>query len=252
MALFTDGNPADIETLKRFESAILSVAAIEAIDLETKLGLAAEEIGDDLVNFLLIHAPRDPKSAVRRQIGLSDVVVGPAIKRWHAALTLKFIYGDAFNNQLNDRYKGKWDEYRQLSRDARASAMNLGVGLATSPIPRASVPQISSVVGTSPSATYYVQTAWTSGNLEGSPSPVTAFTTPAGSELSVNALNPPEIATGWNVYAGETTATVRLQNSQPLEIGASFVLPGLIDGRDPGDGQPADVFVISGRILQRG
>ena len=44
MALLTDGNPNDTEGLRVFESAILDVAQVEAIDLDAKLCLATEEI----------------------------------------------------------------------------------------------------------------------------------------------------------------------------------------------------------------
>ena len=73
---------------------------------------------------------------MRRMIGVSDVVVTPQMKRWHALHTLEIVYRDAFNNQLNDRYQAKFGEY-QAAVAGRAGAIpsRFGIGLALIPIP---------------------------------------------------------------------------------------------------------------------
>ena len=62
------------------------------------------------------------------------------------------------------------------------------------------------------------------------------------------------MATGFNVYVGLTATTVTLQNSTPIPVGQSFTLPpaGLVTGNRAGNGQPADVYIIGGRMLRRG
>src|SRR5579864_2372215 len=118
--LLTDGNPNDTDALTVYESAILNVAHTESIDLSVKLTLGTEEISEEVVDILLDHARAfDPLSTVRRRIGVSDVVVTAQMKRWHALHTLAIVYRDAFNNQLNDRYQVKFEEYRELERCAR-------------------------------------------------------------------------------------------------------------------------------------
>src|SRR5579872_258904 len=115
--LLTDGNPNTTEDLRVYESAILDVAHTEMIDLNAKLGLATEEISQDVVDILLDHTRTlYPQLGVmqwnmRRQLGVSDVVVTRQMKRWHATHTLAVVYRDAFNNQLNDRYQVKFNEY---------------------------------------------------------------------------------------------------------------------------------------------
>src|SRR5579864_4819882 len=117
--LLTDGSPNDNEALRVYESAILDMANTERIDLGAKLGLALEEISEDVLDVLLDHTrASDPQSTIRRTMGVSDVVVSAQLKRWHALHTLEIVYRDAFNNQLNDRYKPKWDEYGELAREA--------------------------------------------------------------------------------------------------------------------------------------
>src|SRR6185436_9710358 len=113
--LLTDGNPNADENLRVYESAILEVAHAEMIDLAVKLDLATEEIAQEVLDFLLDHTGADPQAAGRRSIGAADVVVTRQVKRWHAVHTLEIVYRDAFNNQLNDRYRPKFLEYRELS-----------------------------------------------------------------------------------------------------------------------------------------
>src|SRR5579875_3444088 len=244
MALLTDGSPNTPADLTVYESAILNVAAAEAIDLGVKLALATEEISEDVLEILLDHTRSyDPQSTVRRQIGVSDVVVTPQMKRWHALHTLEIVYRDAFNNQLNDRYLPKWQEYRRLSANARSHTAMFGIGLVNTPIPEAATP------------IYYVAITWVAANgEEGAPSPVTAYETGAGMTLVAAGVNPPAVATGFNVYAGLSATSLALQNASPVPAGQSFVMPatGLSAGRAPGDGQTPDVYVTGGPTLRRG
>ena len=99
MALLTDGSPNDTEALRVFETAILNVAHVETIDLDAKLGLATEEISQDVLDVLLDHTrAHDPRGKERRRIGVADVVVTPQMKRWQALHTLAVVYRDAYNN----------------------------------------------------------------------------------------------------------------------------------------------------------
>src|SRR5580692_6858212 len=161
--LLTDGNPNDTEGLRVYESAILAVANTESIDLEAKLTLATEEISEDILGVLLDHTrSSDPQSTIRRTIGVSDVVVTPQMKRWHAVHALEIVYRDAFNNQLNDRYQVKFREYHELSKNAREHTYRFGIGQALNPIPIASTPLLSALPGSLPAATYYVEMTWVS------------------------------------------------------------------------------------------
>lgn len=255
MALLTDGNPNDTESLRAYESAILSVANIEMIDLNVKLGLATEEVTEDVLDLLLDHTrAQDPQSNVRRTIGVSDVVVTPQLKRWHALHTLEMVYRDTFNNQLNDRYQAKAAEYHALARDAKEHTIRFGIGLALRPIPKAAMPVLDVAFGTAPATTYWVQVSWVAAGQTGAPSDLTAFTTAAGSVLTVTAVNPPAVATGWNVYIGLSATTLALQNADPLGVGATFTLPpgDPIPGQAPGNGQTPDVYVTGGHALRRG
>jgi hypothetical protein len=256
MALLTDGNPNDTPTLQVYETGILGVANVEGIDLSVKLGLATVELTAEILDILLDHAwTPDPQTNIRRRTGVSDVVVSPQMTRWHALHTLAIVYRDAFNNQLNDRYQAKWNEYRALSRNAQQETMRFGIGLALTPIPKAPAPVFSVVPGANPDTIYYVQLTWVAVNgQEGTPSDLTTYETPAGSVLIVGAASPPAVATGYNVYIGLSQTTLALQNTAPIPTGMNFTLPGpeLVAGNPPGSGQPADIYIIGGRTLRRG
>ena len=256
MALLTDGNLNDTEALRMYETSILDVANVERIDLQIKLGLAQEEVSESVLNILLDHAwTPDPQSWTRRRRGVTDVVVSPQLKRWHAFHTLATVYRDAFNNQLNDRYKVKWNEYAQLARNAHEETLKFGIGLALTPVPKAPQPVFSIASGTNPATIYYVEVTWVAAmGQEGAPSDLTAYETADTTTLVVGMTNPPSVATGFNVYVGLTAATVALQNSTPISTDQTFTLPmdGLAPGNPPGSGQLADTFIIGGRLLRRG
>ena len=229
MALLTDGNPNDTEGLRVFESAILDVAHVEGIDLDVSCVWLREEISQDVLDMLLGHTPVRflIGGDQRRLLGVSDVVVSPQMKRWQALHTLAVVYRDAYNNQLNDRYLSKWDEYRELARGARERTYGFGIGLVAAPIPRAGTPVLGAGAGALAGALYYVQVSWVSAaGQEGSASCSTNFQTSDNSVLTVAAGNAPAGAVGWNVYVGLTVSTVTLQNSAPLAIGRHFTLPG--------------------------
>jgi hypothetical protein len=259
--LLTDGNPNTTEDLRVYESAILDVANAEQIDLEAKLGLATEELSQEVLDMLLDHTRAlDPQLGalqwnMRRTIGVSDVVVTRQLKRWHAAHTLAVVYRDAFNNQLNDRYQAKFSEYREVAKDAKTHTVRYGIGLSLTPLPKAPAPVVSFAAAQQAAATYFIQVAWVSAQgQEGAVSDSTSFEAAAGSVPVVRVVNPPPGATGFNVYMGLTSVAATLQNATAVAVGQSFTLPstGLVQGRTPGTGQSPDVYVTGGPMLRRG
>ncbi|HJZ98193.1 MAG TPA: hypothetical protein VKE70_16900 [Candidatus Solibacter sp.] len=106
--LFTDTPVIAIEELADHETVILDTASTEGINLTVKIGLATNEVGLQLQS-------RFPKLGLVN-FALNNVVVTPALRLWLTFHTLEIVYRDAFHNQLNDRYKAKWDEYKNLPR----------------------------------------------------------------------------------------------------------------------------------------
>jgi hypothetical protein len=257
MALFTDGPINGTADLQNYENAILTVASTEQIDLAGKSALAQGEIETELMLFLLrrYREPDFPGAVpVRRTIGVGDVAVTQPLRRWHAHKTLALVYRDAYNNQLNDRYKGKWTEYEQLAKASEQSYFQIGVGIVAGPIRKAAVPVLSAAAGAGSGATYYVAVAWVNqaGGV-GSPSDFAQLATAAGQQLVVAAVGPPTNAAGWNVYVGEAPGATSLQNNGPIAIGSPWTLTtALQPGIPPGQGQTPTWFLVDHRLMERG
>jgi hypothetical protein len=188
-------------------------------------------------------------------VDVSHVVLTPPLKRWHTVHTLAVFYRDVYSNQVNDRYGGKWKQYRQLSQEAANMLFRLGVGLVTSPVPRAGPPEITAMQGGVEPAMYYVQVAWRnqSGDTGAPSAPLTYLTETAGL-LKVTAVHPPENAVGYDVYVGRFEEEISRQNTLPVDAGQAWTMPetGLISGDRPGSGQAAEWFLRANRVLQRG
>jgi hypothetical protein len=248
MALFTDGIITSTEELAAQDSSVMTVAATEGIDLSQKARLAQEELGIELLTLL-------PRAGCSEE--LAGVVVTGALRLWHAFHTLELVYRDAYNSQLNDRYKGRWEEYQKLAKWASSRLLQTGVGMVTDPVQRAGKPLLSTVAGAegAEERTYYARTAWVNAaGEEGSPSEWALANVPAGFGLVVEAAGPPQNATGWNLYVGEAEDAMFRQNSGPIPVGAGYTLSGEAPGTGlpPGDGQQPRFLRAVPRILQRG
>ena len=257
MALFTDGPINGTAELQNYENAILDVAAVERIDLSAKAMLAQQEIATEVTLFLMRRMPLQEyplATPMRQKTGVSDVVVTEPLRRWHAQKTLALVYRDAYNNQLNDRYQGKWNEYEQLAKDSSRHYFQIGVGLVEGPVPKAPVPILTTTPGIGTNTTYYVATTWRNqAGQEGAPSELGQMATTAQQQLVVDAGAAPTGVNGWNVYAGNTPSTIRLQYSSPIAIGNTWTLSGgLVTGPGPGQGQQPTWFLSDQRVIERG
>lgn len=265
MALFTDGTPADIAYLRTYDTTIDQVASDEGIDLDVKLAVAAEEIGEEIFAFLLLQGPSDASGANwgglsgtaigqsrRRQIGLSDVVVTTPVRRWHALATLAAVYRDAYNSQLNDRYAGRWNTYTQLAQEAGERAFEIGIGIVSRPAPKANAPQVIATTAAVARVDCWVQATWINdAGAEGAPSDPVSISLGAGDSLRI--VNPPSGITGWNIYIGADRDNVQVQNPASMDVSTAWVMgDSLASGRAPGNGQAPDYFVAERQFLLRG
>ena len=254
--LFTDGNPCRMEDLRVFESGIHEVASVEGIDLEAKLKAAADEIGDQLLMYLLQPGSGDPQASVRRSIGLSTLVVTPAMRRWHALHTLTLTFRDAFHNQVNDRYRENWRHYLSASAEARSVLLRIGLGFVLNPLPRPSNPTVAERTGQWAAGAYQVQAAWVSAQGQVSaPSDEVAIVLAHGGWIEVTMRPAPVGAIGWHVYVGEVGGDLFQQNVSTLALGSTWISSSssLLSGEMPSNGQFADVYIAaSSRTTPRG
>lgn len=255
MALFIDGPISSAKDLQEYEASVLSDANAEGIDVAAKVILAQKDLANELILFLLRRAPfRDYQPEVRRSRDLADVVVTDALRQWHIHKALAMVYRDAYNNQLNDRYQGKWNEYEQLAKGSSRTYFQLGVGVVADPIAKAGMPELSSVPGTAAGATFYVVATWVNSiGEEGAPSAVAQLSTSADQLLTVGLSGNPGNAVGWNVYVGVSPGAATRQNGSPLEIGSSWVMTGgLTSGSPIAMGQKPAWFIVDHRVIERG
>lgn len=259
MALFNDQPLNRLTDLQNYESRILDVAAAEGIDLGGKIALAQDEIASELMTMLLRRLPAVesqwlPPWTVRQEIGVSDVVVTPPLRQWHAHRTLALVYRDAYNNQLNDRYRGKWDEYEQLAKTSSRQYFQIGVGLVAGPISRPSAPVVDTIAGNGLPGTYYVGAAWVGeAGQESSISEIAEISLLSGQQLRIAVPNPPAIAKGWNVYVGDAPATISRQNNTTIAIGSAWMAAGPIaQGQSVPEGQQPSWYIVDQRVIQRG
>jgi len=254
MALYNDGPLSSLLDLQNYESSILSVASTEGIDLSGKMELAQDAIANELLLFLLRRLPVwDFQWNQRRVRGTSDVVVTAPLKQWHVQKTLAMVYRDAYNNQLNDRYLNKWNEYEHLAKASSETYLQIGVGLVADPLPKPAVPLLSTAAGLSNGATYYVVVTWTNvTGQESNPSDVATITTAGGQQMVVAMASPPANASGWNVYVGQSPDTVSLQNTAPIAVSDSWTLTTLVQGGPAGTGQAPTWFFVDHRVIERG
>ena len=264
MALFTDVSISTLDQLAAQDTAVLDVASTEGIDAGAKAVLAQEELGVELT-AMLSRSPFSlttpsawwPGSSLTPQsvVRLSNIAVTPPLRLWHTFRTLALIYRDAYNNQLNDRYLGKWNAYSDLAKWASGMLLQTGVGIVADPISIAASPQVDLLSGTLPASTYFVQIAWVNARgEEGMASPVASVSAPDQHFLRVAANNPPTNVVAWNVYAGTSVDAIMLQNVLPISAGQAWLIApsGLVSGTIPGNGQDPNYFRQLPRYLQRG
>jgi hypothetical protein len=263
MALLTDGTISSIEDLSGHDSQLLTVANSESINVTQKLLLAKDEILLEISGLLArmtgwgssgwMGQTAWPMTADSTRT-VRHVVVTIPVKLWHTFRTLELFYQDAYNSQLNDRYGGKRDEYKERARWAYEKVVATGLGMVWKPIPQAAAPTLQSVTGTTANGTYYVAVSWINAvGEEGAPS-VPSQITVAGSSFQVTPGAAPEIATGWNVYAGSDPKVLSAQNGSPLPTGTSFLFPASLTttGQAMECGQKPNYLQPVPRVIQRG
>jgi hypothetical protein len=257
MALFTDSDVVTLDDLLKFESSLVQISSTHGIDVETKIRLAMDEIGDKILLSLLQAGSGQWRGT--SEIGLENVVISPSLYRWICFNSLARVYSEAYNVQLNTRFQGKWTEYQQQANQASNLVVSSGIGVVSRPLPKPEAPTVTVLQGSVTAPAVFIQVSWTGNqNQESAVSPITGavLTGAATVEVALSALttDPPVTAFGWNVYAGIAQGNLTLQTETPLMLTEIWRMPsaGIASGRRPGNGQSADFTVALSKRLQRG
>jgi hypothetical protein len=250
MALFTDGAVTGIEDLRGHDSQLLNVATVEGIDVTRKLALAQEELTVEVVG--LLEQMKMPVG-IYEVATIRQVVVTPPLKLWHIFRTLEMVYGDAYNSQLNDRYGGKRDEYREMVKWAYNKLRQSGLGMVMNPVEQAATPAINPSAGGLADGSYYAAVAWTNAAGEEGASSTPAMIQVSGSSFAVQTTAPANVK-GWNVYCGTSPTTMTKQNPATLALGQTWVQADTLSttGRLAGNGQKPTYRLAVPRAIQRG
>lgn len=259
MALFTDAAVLTLEDLVPFEASLGQVASSHGINVDNKISLALSAIGDKLLLWLLNSGASDPQWVSRRVLGLSTVVMTPALQRWAIFESLARVFEEAYNMQLNTRYQGKLTEYQGEAKRASELFFLAGVALVYNPLPRPAMPLLAPQSGIIPPQAIFIQTSWVNANGDESALSINAEAVlPDYSSLAVamaeGALGAPAAAIGWNVYAGSELGSLTKQNLFPLAVGSTWAIPtsGLVAGPLPAGGQAPAFHVTLSRQIRRG
>jgi len=260
MALFNDGPISTAADLQQYENSILTVASTENIDLAGKMMLAQQDLANEVVSFLLRrrqrcdYLPWGDSSGSLSLRELTNVVVTDPLREWHIHRTLALVYRDAYNNQLNNRYQGKWMEYEVLAKASKRTYFQIGVGLVANPVPQAAAPVLATVTGTAAGGTFYVAVTWVgAAGQEGAPSALGQLSTSNGQQLLVSVGNPPQNVTTWNVYVGTTPTTLTLQNVDPILSTIGWTMTSAVNaGVALPTGQLPTWFAVDNRVIERG
>ena len=254
MALFTDGPASTMDDLAAQDSQILDTASIEGIDLGRKLATAQDELSLEITSLLNRRSPSLDPLWLTAAPDVSHVVVTPPLKLWHTFRSLELTYQEAYFNQLNERYSGKRDAFHEMAVWAREKLIDLGLGIATDPAPRAATPTVQTTVGNLAAGTYYVTMAWVNRTGQEGASAIPAVASTANDTLLVQPVNAPGNATGWNVYLGQTPESMTLQNGTPIAPTLSWTQPNVAttNGRTAGCGQAPSYMFVTARTLERG
>ncbi len=255
MALFSDGFVSCMQDLTAQDSQLDDVASVEGISTTIKLALAYDQLSMELTALIARNTiATGSMTTTTPPFTLGNVAVTPPLRLWHTARTLDLFYGDAFFDQLNDRYRAKQAQFQALARWAYQKLLQIGLGVVTVPVPRAPMPALDPVPGALPDGTYYVTAAWVGANGEVGAAAGPGAIATTTSTFTVTPGPAPSVAAGWNVYVGVSVDTLVQQNSTPLPVNTIWTQPlGLVSsGTAPGTGQQPNYYVPFTSNLQRG
>jgi hypothetical protein len=274
MPLFTDPSLITISDLEVYESTLSKIASTHNINIESKTTITLAAIGDRLLARLMRSSGGESSSnctyggrgslvALPPQeqwsLTLDNVVVTGPLKRWISYELLSQIFSEAYNVQLNDRFRDKQAYYSARSKETEDSLYSLGIGVAYQPLAQPAIAHVVQGTGTLSAGIITVQTSWVDATgTEGAPSLLVPVTLTDSSTLSVTPVpaqaNPPIAAVGWNVYVGANGAAPNRQNTEPLPLNTTWTAPadGFISGPATPWGQQPDGFVLDPQRQWRG
>lgn len=253
MALLTDQELITTRDLLKHENDLLETADRERVEIETKISLAIDEISTETETELekVLNSGTPGSGAA---VSVRNVVATPPLLRWLKSRALSLFYFACYGNQLNERFKTKFEHYRKASEATKADYLQRGIGISDSPLAKPGALESEVGSGTVPPGAYYFAATWVnSRGQESALGTAGSVLLSAASGILLRPAPAPETATGWNLYMGRSADELYRQNAAPLAIADAWNHPGAIaEEVPPGSGQPPDRHLQVQRIFQRG
>jgi hypothetical protein len=217
MALLRDQPISCLTEWMAYDSKLSILSEQESTSIDAKSRLAQNEVETQLTSFLLRHSGLSELAA--RQL-LNQIVVTEPLSRWHTLLTLSLFYVDLAALQNNSLHRDQSRYYENRAEAAREQLYEIGIGIASNPIPKANVPLVISAPGANAprflrARIRYVDFDQAVGAL--SSEFLLDMTSGESVQVSVDML-PARIA-GWLLYLGETSESMLLATPSPIAAG---------------------------------
>lgn len=238
MALFADHDLTTIEDLAGVDHNVLSIAAVEGIDLTKKLTLAQQLLLQDISRVLA----KEFGQGTNYDVG--QVVCTPNLRLCHALKAIELTYQEAFAGQGVDRYERCRATYSAEAKRVLAGELERGLPIALKPLPRPAGPVVTPSAGTGPTGPIDFAVSWVnqSGEESSLGTPV-AIENSGGEMITVVPPPAPPFATGWNVYASLPGERPGKQYG-PLGLNESWQVPDQLASQGAaGEGQTGNVVL---------
>lgn len=253
MALLTDRDLITVRDLLSYENDLLETADRERVEIDTKIELATAEVRTETETEVdkILRSGVGGNTSVA---SIGNVVATPSLLRWIHSRCLALFFFECFGHQMNERFRAKFDHYRQQAEAAKQDFLQRGIGVADVPLNKPGGLTVQLASGSLPTGSYYFAATWSNTRGQQSSLGATATTVldaPGGMILTPPAA--PAAATGWNVFLGSSPEQMYRQNTTPIPPGTAWtqsVHPETAYAA--GSGQMPDRYLQPQRIFQRG
>lgn len=254
MALLTDSNLVTMESLLPYESDLLETSDRERVELDTKIALAVSEVRTETeAEFYRLIRNGGETEFTAPAIG--SVVATPSLLRWLCSRCLEHFYFECYGHQLNPRFKEKYEHYQERAAAEKEAFLQRGIGVVRAPLARPAATTVIPAAGAIPAGTVYLAHTWVNdAGQESAPGEIKAYAASGTEGIEAQHGTAPAGASGWNVYMGYSTDSLRRQNSTVLSLGGMWLQNAApqTSSPGPGDGQLPDRFLQPRRIFLRG
>jgi hypothetical protein len=252
MALLRDQPISQFQDWIANDSKLAVLAAQESISVETKAGIARDELRTQLLAFLIRYSGLQ---GIAAHSLLEQVAITEPLARWHVNLTLALYYNDLASLQNNEALREQSRYYDFRADSAREQLCDVGVGIVNRPIAKAAVPDVSVYASGADLRVLRARTqlvAWD--GSAGAASDEFVIDMSEGKQYTLMlAENSPELQ-GWRLFVGESSGDLVLAQEALFPFNAPVIFGPQLPETDKAlslDGQSPDRYIRNAREARR-